>query len=148
MSTPRGIRNNNPGNIDYNKRNQWQGQVGIEPGPNGRFAVFDMPENGIRALGKLLINYRTKAGIPGVGGEGIDTVREVLNRWAPSNENDTEAYIKAVSGALGVTGNTVINLRDRRTLTGVVLGIIRHENGGNPYAQSVIDEGVSRALSA
>lgn len=28
-SIARGIRNNNPGNIDYNPRNQWQGQVGI-----------------------------------------------------------------------------------------------------------------------
>lgn len=74
MSTPRGIRNNNPGNIDFNSRNNWQGQLGVETG--GRFAIFDTPENGIRALGKLLINYRGKDGMPGVGGKGIDTVLE------------------------------------------------------------------------
>lgn len=68
--TARGIRNRNPGNIDYNPRNDWQGQIGKEPG--GRFAIFDTPENGIRALGKLLIKYRSRNLIPSVGGNGID----------------------------------------------------------------------------
>jgi len=70
MSTPRGIRNQNPGNIDYNSRNDWQGQIGKEPG--GRFAIFDTPENGIRALGKLLLNCRSKNAIPSVGGNGSE----------------------------------------------------------------------------
>ncbi len=77
----RGIRNNNPGNIDYNPRNDWQGQLGYEQGvTKPRFARFDSPENGIRALAKLLINYRGKDGMPGVGGKGIDTVRETIKR--------------------------------------------------------------------
>jgi hypothetical protein len=29
----------------------------------------------------------------------------------------------------------------------MVLGIIVHENGGNPYSAAVIDEGVRRALA-
>ncbi|WP_409260545.1 hypothetical protein [Pseudomonas putida] len=61
MSKPRDVRNNNPGNIDFNPRNDWQGQIGKEP--DGRFAIFDTPESGIRALGKLLINYRGKDGM-------------------------------------------------------------------------------------
>ena len=144
----RGIRNNNPGNIDYNPRNDWQGQVGLELGvPQPRFAVFDSPENGIRALGKLLINYRGKDGMPGIGLKGIDTVHETINRWAPAVENDTEVYIKAVSVAAGVLSNEQIDIRDRRILLGVVTAIIKHENGSMPYAPAVVAEGVRRALA-
>lgn len=146
MTTPRGVRNNNPGNIDFNAANKWQGQLGKEPGPNGRFAVFDTPENGIRALAKLLINYRGKDGIPGVGGPGIDTVRETINRWAPAKENNTEAYIQAVSRKLGVQPNDKIDITKEATLRVFVISIIEHENGMQPYSVDVIDEGVRRAL--
>lgn len=145
--TARGVRNNNPGNIDFNSRNNWVGQLGLEQGVSKpRFARFDSPENGIRALGKLLINYRGKDGMPGVGGKGIDTALETVNRWAPSNENDTQAYASAVAKRLGVKPTDPINIKDPATLRGMVLSIIIHENGGNPYRAEVIDEGVRRAL--
>ena len=98
-------------------------------------------------MGKLLINYRGKDGMPGVGGKGIDTVLETINRWAPSNENDTQAYAVAVAKRLGVRPTDTINIKDPATLRGMVLGIIVHENGGNPYKEQVIDEGVRRALA-
>ncbi|CAI8770489.1 structural protein P5 [Pseudomonas serbica] len=148
MSTPRGVRNNNPGNIDFNPRNNWQGQLGLEVGVVGpRFARFDHPENGIRALGKLLINYRGKDGMPGVGGKGIDTVLETINRWAPRNENNTKAYAEAVAKRLGVSITDQINVHDPATLRGMVVSIIVHENGSNPYPSLLIDEGVRRALA-
>lgn len=145
--TPRGVRNNNPGNIDYNPRNQWVGQIGIEQGPNGRFAVFDKPENGIRALGKLLLNYRAKDGMPGVGRAGIDTPLEFISRWAPSNENDTLAYAQAFAKRLGVGVRDSIDIANPKVLRAGVLSIIFHENGQNPYTDAVIDEGVRRALA-
>jgi len=146
--TARGVRNNNPGNIDFNPRNDWVGQLGLEQGvTKPRFARFDSPENGIRALGKLLINYRGKDGMPGVGGKGIDTVLETVNRWAPANENNTQAYAAAVAKRLGVRPTDPINIKDPATLRGMVLSIIIHENGGNPYRAEVIDEGVRRALA-
>ena len=148
MTTPRGVRNNNPGNIDFNPRNAWQGQLGLEEGvAKPRFARFDHPENGIRALGKLLLNYRGKDGMPGVGGKGIDTVLETINRWAPSNENDTQAYASALAKRLGVSTTDPINIKDPATLRGMVLSIIIHENGGNPYPDAIINEGVRRALA-
>lgn len=144
----RGVRNNNPGNIDFNPRNDWVGQLGLEQGTaKPRFARFDSPENGIRALGKLLINYRGKDGMPGVGGKGIDTVLETINRWAPSNENNTQAYALAVAKRIGVRTTDPINIKDPAVLRGMVVSIIIHENGGNPYAPAVIDEGVRRALA-
>ncbi|PVZ19908.1 MULTISPECIES: structural protein P5 [unclassified Pseudomonas] len=147
-TTTRGIRNNNPGNIDFNTRNQWQGQLGLEEGvPKPRFARFDSPENGIRALGKLLLAYRGKDGEPGVGGPGIDTVQETIHRWAPPGENDTGAYVAAIAQRLGVTGQAAIDVRQPATLRTLVEGIIIHENGYNPYPDSVLAEGVRRALA-
>lgn len=144
----RGIRNNNPGNIDFNTRNDWQGQLGLEEGvAKPRFARFDSPENGIRAMAKLLINYRGKDGIPGVGGTGIDTVRETVNRWAPGSENDTEAYISAVARSVGVRANDPIDIKDRAVLTRIVISIITHENGDNPYAPALVADGIRRALA-
>lgn len=146
--TARGVRNNNPGNIDFNPRNDWVGQLGLELGASKpRFARFDSPENGIRALGKLLIAYRGKDGMPGVGEKGIDTVLETINRWAPSNENDTKSYALAVAKRLGVRTTDPINIKDPATLRVFVESIIIHENGGNPYKAEVIDEGVRRALA-
>lgn len=143
--TPRGIRNNNPGNIDFNPRNNWQGQLGVEP--DGRFAVFDSPENGIRALGKLLLNYRGKDGMPGVGRPGIDTPLEFISRWAPASENNTLAYAQAIAKRLGVGVRDSIDISKLHVLREAVVGIIVHENGGNPYRAAVIDEGVRRALA-
>lgn len=142
----RGVRNNNPGNIDFNPRNDWQGQLGIEPGDKGRFAVFDSPENGIRALAKLLLNYRGKDGMPGMGKPGIDTPLEFINRWAPSSENDTQSYASAIAKRLGVGVRDSIDIAKPDVLAVAVTGIIVHENGGNPYAAAIIAEGVRRAL--
>ncbi len=47
---------------------------------------------------------------------------------------------------MGVGVRDSINMADPKTLRETVLGIIVHENGGNPYSASVIDEGVRRAL--
>lgn len=54
---PRGIRNKNPLNIEYNKANDWEGQTGVEP--EGRFARFSAAKYGIRAGAKLISNYMT-----------------------------------------------------------------------------------------
>ncbi|MFT0866060.1 structural protein P5 [Pseudomonas sp. CAM1A] len=148
QSTARGVRNNNPGNIDYNPRNAWQGQLGVEVGvAKPRFARFDSPENGIRALGKLLLNYRGKDGMPGVGKPGIDTPIEFISRWAPSTENNTTVYAQAIAKRLGVGVRDSIDISNPRVLRETIVGIIVHENGGNPYKGAVIDEGVRRALA-
>lgn len=139
MKQSRGIRNNNPGNIDYNKNNNWRGQAGIEEGvTNPRFARFDTPENGIRALAKLLLNYQRL--------HKLNTVRGIINRWAPPVENVTSAYVAACARALGVAADEVINLSDRRLLKLLTVAIIRHENGSQPYSDFVIDAGVNEAL--
>lgn len=137
----RGYRNKNPGNIDYNANNNWLGQVGIEPAPlNGgkpRFAVFDSHEHGIRALHVLLQSYQRK--------HGLRTIAGIINRWAPPNENVTTSYVSFVAQRVGVTADTPINVMEYKIARPLVEAIIRKELGGNPYAPSVIDEGLRRA---
>ncbi|EIU5460362.1 TPA: structural protein [Pseudomonas aeruginosa] len=139
MTTPRGIRNNNPGNIDYNPRNDWRGQLPHDPAIEKRFARFDTPENGIRALGKLLQTYQRK--------HGLNTVEQIISRWAPASENDTAAYVRSVEARTGTPPGARVNMADTKTLRGFVEAIIHHENGGIPYSDMVIRTGVFLALS-
>lgn len=136
----RGVRSNNPGNIDYNKANAWQGQLGLELGvPKPRFARFDTPENGIRALGKLLLTYQDK--------HKLRTVSAIINRWAPSNENDTASYVRAVERLTNTKPGDTIDLRSYGVMAGFVKAIIHHENAGFEYPEEILKEGVKRALS-
>jgi len=125
----RGIRNANPGNIVWSPHNNWRGQLPHDPAIEPRFCRFDTPHNGIRALAKLLLNYRKL--------HGLRTVEGLISRWAPSNENDTKAYARAVAGQMGVGIQTPLTL-DQPTLVGLVAAIIQHENGQQPYGEDLI----------
>jgi hypothetical protein len=135
----RGERANNPGNIrEYpNDPTAWKGERSTDDDPE--FEEFETPEDGIRALGKVLLAYQRKY--------GIRTIRGIINRYAPSTENDTESYINAVSLRIGVDSRDLIDLSDRRVLRDLVEAIIHHENGRISYADTVIDEGVKRAYA-
>lgn len=121
---PRGLRNNNPGNIEYNRSNNWQGQTGREEG-SGRFATFETTEYGIRAIGRLLQTYSA---------QGHNTIRSIVNKWAPPNENDTAAYIRTMQRAVGKGPDEVLNLQDPAILEKLIRGIIIQENGGTASA--------------
>ncbi|HCU2526232.1 TPA: hypothetical protein OUK38_002783 [Enterobacter hormaechei] len=130
----RGIRNNNPGNLEYSKTNPWVGQTGDD----GRFAKFETPEHGIRALGRNLLSYQR---------QGIDTVSDIINRWAPpSDNNNTDAYIKAVCAKLGVTADQQLDASNPDTLKALCAAIIQHENGSQPYSDQQLSTGVSAAI--
>lgn len=129
----RGIRNNNPGNIERGAT-KWQGMSADQSG-DSRFAVFTSPEYGIRALARILGTYATA--------HGLNTVAGIVNRWAPPGENDTGAYARAVAAALRVSPTEKIDVKSR--LPELVTAIIKHENGYNPYSQSQITAGVNAA---
>lgn len=130
----RGIRNNNPGNLEFSKTNPWVGQTGDD----GRFAKFETPEHGIRALGRNLLSYQR---------QGIDTVSDIINRWAPpSDNNNTDAYIKAVCAQLGVTPDQQLDASNPDTLKALCAAIIQHENGSQPYSDQQLSTGVSAAI--
>ena len=131
MRRPRGIRNNNPGNI--RKSNiKWQG-LALEQ-TDGAFYQFSRPEYGIRALCRVLRTYQRKY--------GLNDVRSIINRFAPPVENDTDSYVYAVAKALGVSSNITINLEDRETMIKLLKAIIKHENGQQPYDDKVIIRGI------
>lgn len=131
----RGERNNNPGNIRKSTAN-WQGK--IVPSTDPSFEQFDTPENGIRALAVVLRNYQKIY--------GLNTVRGIVNRWAPPTENDTDSYVNAVARDMGVSADETISLYNPTTLFDLVKATIKHENGRVAYADSVIYDGISRAL--
>ena len=125
--TPKGIRLNNPGNIRKGAE-PWIGQ--IIPGVDPDFCQFAKPEQGIRALGRILQTYQNK--------HKIRTLRAAIIRWAPGNENDTDAYIADVCERSGFGPDAIISFNDLTTLAAVVKAIIWHENGQQPYADDLI----------
>jgi hypothetical protein len=137
----RGYRNRNPGNIEYNPRNKWQGQVGLGddwlPPEKRRFAKFETHEYGIRALAVLLITYQDRY--------DLRTIRGIIHRWAPSAENDTLAYIAHVARLTGRDPGETLDLHRYEDLRPLVEAIITHECGGNPYDAATIDAGLRLA---
>ncbi|EBJ6950715.1 hypothetical protein DYJ22_09130 [Salmonella enterica] len=132
----RGIRNNNPGNLEYSAQG-WDGELT----PDGRFSRFDTPEHGIRALAKNMRTYQHE--------HGLNTVAGMISKFAPPEDhNDTPTYIKAVAGMMGVDPNQHIDTSDADTLTKLVNGIITVENGSNPYTSQQISDGVLAAMGA
>ena len=105
----RADRNNNPGNLTGDDK--WQGMVGKD----GRFVQFQSYELGSRALAKNLMN--------GAVGK---TVEDYMNKYAPKSENDTNAYIKNVSKALGKEPGSVITDKDILPL----MKVIAKQEGG------------------
>lgn len=131
----RGIRNNNPGNLrPLGNGDKWQGESGHDNGINGPYLIFKAPEWGIRAIYKNLLTYRNKY--------GIDTVAGIITRWAPPTENDTAAYIDAVSQHVGKSATSQLSLDD---YPAVLESIIKHENGVQPYPRSLIQQGIALA---
>lgn len=122
----RGIRNNNPGNIEF------AGQDGATS--DGRFAQFRTPFEGLRALSRQLLRYYDGK----TTGKQLRTVSDIVSTWAPKNENDTLAYIAHISQMLGVSPDAEINLRDPNVMTTMMNGIIQKENGRNPYGDEMV----------
>jgi hypothetical protein len=140
MSTPavpRGIRNNNPGNIRLGS--PWFGLVPAAQQTDPTFCQFDTPVHGIRAMGKILCTYHDTY--------ELNTIKDMISRWAPPNENDTAAYIANVAQLVGVRPTDTINIHDPNVLAPVVKAIIYHENGEQPYDDATIMNGVQLAAA-
>ncbi|UYF54584.1 lytic transglycosylase [Citrobacter amalonaticus] len=125
QAAKRGERNNNPGNLNF------AGQAGAElERPGGRFARFETAFDGLRALSRQLMLY---------AGRGINSVEKIISTWAPaSDNNNTAAYIQAVSQRLGVDPRVALNMKDPQTMSALMSSIIHHENGRNIYSKELI----------
>lgn len=136
MSAPRGLRNNNPGNIVVSGWTIRQpGYSG--PEPEGRFATFATMAHGIAALIRLLLVYRRE--------HGLGTVRGIIDRWAPPAENDTGAYVRHVASLLMVDADlTLPDVPD--TYLALAKAIAVHECGPEAAQLSRADFALARAL--
>ncbi|BBT89460.1 hypothetical protein WP8W19C02_10800 [Enterobacter cloacae] len=129
-SAPRGIRNNNPGNLNY------VGQAGatMEGGDGGRFAVFESMQHGVAALYKQLQLYFKR---------GINTLSSIVKTYAPaSDNNNVDAYISALTKATGKGANEVLDSGDTATIARLMKGIVDHENGKGYISSSDIMGGI------
>lgn len=135
LFTPRGIRNNNPGNIRRNGIS-W---LGLAPEQtDAAFYQFTDPVYGVRAMARILKNYRDIY--------SIRTIAGLVTRWAPPTENNTAAYIAQVAKAAGKDPDAVIAAHEwAEILPAVVAAMIHHENGIQPYQPSLIDQGIALA---
>lgn len=115
----RGLRNNNPGNIRQNSDN-FLGE--IKPSADPSFKQFESIEYGYRAIFVTLNTYQKKY--------GLSTIRAMISRWAPPKDNnDTEAYIRAVSSESGVPENSHITSTSKDVMVPIVAAMSRVENG-------------------
>ena len=131
QNNPRGIRNNNPGNIRYDGT-PWRGLA--TPPTDGAFCVFIAPKYGIRALARVLKTYNDKY--------GICTIAGIVERYAPAAENDTEAYIASICTQTGLHADAELDLHSNDVLAELIKAIVRHENGQMPYTDAQITEGL------
>ena len=92
MNEPRGIRNNNPLNI-RKSGDKWQGLKTLQE--DKEFFQFETIEWGWRAAFVILCKTY-------YGKYKLRTIRDIVTRWAPPKENNTEAYIRHVSDYTGI----------------------------------------------
>ena len=114
----RGLANRNPGNIRHSS-SRYRGEVRLSRDP--AFKECETIEWGYRAIFVTLNTYRKKY--------GLKSIRTMISRWAPPSENNTEAYIRAVSGRTGFSPDEEIDTCAERQMIPLVAAISEVENG-------------------
>ena len=137
--TARSITNNNPGNIRLTGT-QWDGQIS---GSDSSFATFATPAHGVRAMTRTLETYQDR--------HNLGSVRELISRWAPPNENSTNDYVNFVAGQMGVNPDQHIDLSQNPNLQQSMIGaMIRMEGGpdAEEYFAPHLSNGIRMATGA
>ena len=129
----RGIRNNNPGNIERTHE-QWLGMSKDQH--DERFIVFNAPEYGLRAIMRLIRNY---------GFNDYRTLRSIANHWlggdhnheAPRSEGDVHAYCMTLCRETGYLAELTLDTNDVTVRMKVARAIVIAENQHDPYSAEV-----------
>ena len=124
---PRGIRNNNPLNIRVG--NNWKGEV-ANPSDH-TFEQFTEMKWGVRAAFIVLRNYIVR--------HKCNTIRKIISRWAPANENNTQAYIATVSQRANLKPDEVINVDNTCQMIALLLAMCFVENGQEISLDDVVE---------
>ncbi|EBN0302028.1 hypothetical protein ADQ42_19205 [Salmonella enterica subsp. enterica serovar Newport] len=123
-------RFNNPANLRY--------AAGYETANtrSGKFAVFPSLDEGVLAAAKQLQIYGTK---------GINNIHDIISKWAPSNENNTKAYIGHVVNATGRSEFEKLNLNDTRTLAKLITAMSVKEGAGFRLSEEKVTQIINNA---
>lgn len=124
-----GLRNNNPGNLRAAPN---------ATGRNGGFVTFETPEDGLAALSRQLMLF---------GDRGKNTLNGMIPTYAPSSENNTQAYIDAVAKQTGFNPSEPLDLHSPGVLEKLIPAIIKHENGAQPYTSDEISKGINDSVN-
>lgn len=114
---PRGIRNNNPLNIRIG--NKWLGEVN-EP-TDKDFEQFTKMVFGLRAGFVLLRRYIQRY--------HLQTISDIISRWAPPSENHTSKYVEFVAQRLEISPLDKIAFEDANTMCSLVSAMCKMECG-------------------
>ncbi|MDC9735099.1 structural protein [Proteus mirabilis] len=129
MTRPaRGERNNNPGNLRHGEL--WQGLSAQQTDKD--FCQFVSTEYGIRAIYVLMRTYEKKY--------GLCSIREIINRYAPPKENNTEGYIQRVAKELNVSTEDCVSVSKKEVAIALATAIVGVELGYQPYSQKVFED--------
>ncbi|CFQ68104.1 hypothetical protein [Yersinia enterocolitica] len=116
-------RFNNPGNL------RWADGYGTHNTKSGKFAVFPTLDEGVLAATKQLQIY---------GSKGINNVKDIVKTWAPSNENDTDAYIRHVVKSTKFSENEKLNLNDPAVLAKLISAMATKEGAGSRVTEGAV----------
>lgn len=129
-----GYKGCNPLNIRATT-DKWQGAIGQnEKG----YLIFSSPVDGIRAAAKVLKNYDSKY--------GINTIEEIVSRFAPASENPTGEYIQNVVKATGYKAQEKLDLKNPEVMQKLIQAMMNQEIGGVAYSEETISAGVRAGL--
>lgn len=136
--TTRALRNNNPGNIVAG--DHWQGlmprrEMTGEQATEERFAVFASPKWGFRAMAVILLNYQRI--------HHFRSIKQFIQRWAPPDENDTQAYILDVCHECGRAPDETYDLSIPANLERICRAISRHECGLWLFSDKDLEAGIA-----
>lgn len=132
-SLPRGLRNNNPLNLVYAR------QAGTDPDSpsDGRFARFTTFDGGVTAATRQLLRDQARGDL---------TPRQLIQRWAPPNENQTGAYVANVSRSTGLDPDAAVNLHDANITAALEAAMAKVETGRS-LDPALFQRGVTEALA-
>ncbi|TQI82570.1 hypothetical protein FHU12_0001, partial [Serratia marcescens] len=111
------------------------------------FARFNSAFEGFAALGKQIKAYYNGTS-KAAGYQKLQSVEDIISRFAPASENNTQAYINKLSKMLGVGRGDSLNIQDPQVLATLMNGITQIENGKNPYAPEMVLKAAQSAVGA
>lgn len=122
----RGLRNRNPGNLRHS-RVRFKGEV--TPSRDAEFKEFSSMSYGYRAMFVVLDSYRRRY--------GRNTIRTMIERYAPPSENFTDGYVRFIARRTGIAPDEELDTRAPRDMIPVVAAMSEIENGVAPIMADI-----------